>query len=309
MKINSFGISFDYKKQFTKQKKKKNHNSISSIFKTKRKIKEHNFNPIKEQDSVLPLVEDSYEEESPTKPYFQLKKNLEDIDESQKSINNLLRQRKKNTFGKIEKLDKKIQIYFKRTEDTIEENENYIKDLHIIFKIQNKQKRQTLLKNIQKYFSSLLLKKILTLKKSEERFFKIKEDLSFQNLNNSNFDFINQNQILENQTILYDQNGNLLKMNEIVDFELTDEMKQIYKGISHLTKLIKNMVEIVAGQGQLVDRIDCNMGLAVEMARKTNESLVVTKEVMQGSLAGRCLGLLLGFNLVVFLLVLIKFFY
>ena len=303
------GLSYDYKKEFIKQKKKKNTNLISSIFKNKRKVIEHNFDSLNlnDNESVMELVvEENYEDENPNQAYFQLHKNLKEIEEKLKSINLLLRQRKKNTFGKIEKLDRKIKIYFKTCEELIEENENFIKDLNIIFSIKNKKKRQRLIENMQKYFSSLLLKKILNLRKLEERFFKIKEDLTTKNV--SNFDFINENEIKDNEKMLYDQKGNLLKMNEILEYDLTDEMKEIYKSISNLTKLLKEIIVIVNEQGNLMDRIDVSMKIAVESAKETNKNLIITKEVLENSLSGKCLKILLFFNVLVFFLVLIKFF-
>ncbi len=120
---------------------------------------------------------------------------------------------------------------------------------------------------MRKHFNKKLMGKVLKLRKIEEKFFSIIEENEIMTQDTSHFDFINQNEMKDNETMLFDQSGNILKMNEICEYEMTDDLKNVYQGISNLTKLIKEMNCCVFEQGALVDRIDINVKIALEQTK------------------------------------------
>lgn len=65
----------------------------------------------------------------------------------------------------------------------------------MIFDIRNNNKLEKLLKNIQIYIATKLTKKIIYLGKIEQKLTQIKEEMYSEYNDNSNFNFINEDEI------------------------------------------------------------------------------------------------------------------
>lgn len=58
---------------------------------------------------------------------------------------------------------------------------------------------------------------------------------------NSNFNFINEDEIKDHQKMIYDNKGNQMIMQEIKEYEMTDDLKKMYGGITKLSRFLKDI--------------------------------------------------------------------
>lgn len=125
-------------------------------------------------------------------------------------------------------------------------------------------------------------------------------------MSTSSFDFIIEN---NNSKTVYGKNGEMLTMKEIDVNDQRDELEDISHSLTGLTSLLSEMSEKVLAQGEMVDRIDVNTKVALELTKKGNEVLKDCKDILENGCAARLQKMLMLFNLILFVLIIIKFKY
>lgn len=122
----------------------------------------------------------------------------------------------------------------------------------------------------------------------------------------SSFDFIIENNM---SNTLYSKNGEQITMKEVNVHDDQDELEDISHSLTGLTNLLSEMSEKVLAQGEMIDRIDVNTKIALEFTKKGNKVLMECKDVLENGCAAKLQKWLMMFNILLFVLVIIKFKY
>ena len=89
---------------------------------------------------------------------------------------------------------------------------------------------------------------------------------------------------------------------EEIDKQRDEEINKLVTSINGLTKIYKEMSELVLEQGTLIDRIDYNIDKTMEHTQKGVEHLRKAEKKQSSPCADRCIQILVG---VIVLLILI----
>lgn len=165
--------------------------------------------------------------------------------------------------------------------------------------------RKRFLTNLQSFCKQSMGKSVNFLRKQEVNIAKLHKTLTCKNGNESSeFDFImNDN----SQETWNDMEGREdMVMVSIENQTSSEQMKDILKKINQLTKMLSNVNEVVVAQGEVVDRIDYNMEVALDNVVKGNKQLVEAKDRMEKGCAAKMIKILFIVNIVLFLLVVLK---
>ncbi len=159
---------------------------------------------------------------------------------------------------------------------------------------------------IKLQLTSDLTRMIKDLKKEEQKFFtKVKE--TDKTNNNSSFDFINEQHIDDSKRIVYNDRGDKMVLTEINRATQSEELMKILGQINSLTSILNQMNEIVMEQGTIVDRVDFNLETTLDRTQKGNLELMKAKEELEKGCAAKLLRMLVIANIVVFIMILLKY--
>lgn len=144
------------------------------------------------------------------------------------------------------------------------------------------------------------------LKKEEQKFFAAlrgKRDQAAASF----FDFIHDNHLSEDKRVVYSDKGEKMVLTELGRQGQSEDLARMLEQINSLTDLLARINDMVVEQGTLVDRIDVNLQEALVTTQRANVELQQVKDEMDKGCAARLLRYLIIANLLVFLLLLLKF--
>jgi syntaxin 16 len=172
-------------------------------------------------------------------------------------------------------------------------------------KLSSNSQRRRLLTNLQSFCKQSLGKSVNFLRKQEVNIANLHKTLTCKNGNESSeFDFIMNDTSKETWNDMEGRED--MVMVSIEDQTSSEQMKEILKKINQLTKMLSNVNEVVIAQGEVIDRIDYNMEVALDNVAKGNKQLHEAKERMEKGCAAKAIKMLFVINIVLFLLVVLK---
>jgi syntaxin 16 len=209
----------------------------------------------------------------------------------------------KNTFNTSKAQDTDIERALDECYTLVKNFEGGLKSVSVV---SDNRYEQKLITSIKQYLSSELAKMIKDLKKEEQKFFsKMKETDRGGNI--SSFDFINEQHIDDSKRVIYNDRGDKLVMTELSKQNQNEDIIKIVSQINGLTQILNQMNEMVLEQGTIVDRVDFNLQVTLDRTQKGNLELFKVKEELEKGCAAKLLRMLVVANILVFLLILLKY--
>ena len=227
----------------------------------------------------------------------------EQLDGTLSQVGELVRKRKKAAFDPLGSLDKDVERLFSRCHVLLKELETETFDETAVgsdFGPSTEAIRSAMKTHLKAVLQSMARR----VKSEEGGYARMLQGL--EKNEKSSFDFINDLHIEESSQSFIGEDGNRVVVKELSNTN-RQEIERVVSSVHQLTNLLTQLNEMAVEQGSVVDRIDVSLKETLNRTKRGNEELLKAKKEMQKGCAAKLLRLLIVANVIVFVLLMLKY--